>query len=113
MGNISIDINKNEWTFKNKYSILVLLNKSIDNNIPVIFMQTKPYFRKNKGFGKELFVSAINFVKQKGFNGIIIRDYLLTNMAKKILDQYIVEERGVLQNIGGEKYYVFIDENKI
>ena len=113
MGGIRRNIRKNGWALNNKHSLLVLNNQPYDNYIPVEFMLTKPYFRKNKGFGKEVFAEAIKFVKEEGFSGILVERGQLTDMAKGILDKYVDENRGILQTINSNMYYVFTDENKI
>ncbi len=113
MGNINVVVKKNGWLLNNKHSTLVLNNQSLNNHIPIEFILTKPYFRKNKGFGKEVFAEAIKFVKEEGFNGILVKKEELTNMAINILEKYVEENKGILQTINSNIYYVFTDENKI
>jgi len=97
----------------NKYSLGVLENTKIGNYKLISFLMTKPYFRKNKGYGKEVFKNAIVFSKENGCLGICILDQSLSGLVKQILDKYIEENRGILQDINGNTYYVFTDENKI
>ena len=97
----------------NKYSTGVLENTLIENYQPISFLMTKPYFRKNKGHGKEVLKNAIVISKENGCLGVCILDQSLTGLVKQILDKYIEENRGILQDINSKKYYVFTDENKI